>query len=78
MCEEMRFATNTDAGERVLPSSFFKIVNDPQNIQFVEGHGHGHGVGMCQWAAQRRAELGMRHEDIVIAAYPGSVLVRAY
>lgn len=77
--EEFRHAANTDAPEKQrLPSSFFKIVNDPQNIRFVEGHGHGHGVGMCQWATQRRAELGMRHEDMVIASYPGSVLVRAY
>lgn len=77
--EELRHAANTDApSSQRLFSSFFKIVNDPANIRFVEGRGHGHGVGMCQWATQRRAELGMRHEDMVIASYPGSVLVRAY
>jgi stage II sporulation protein D len=76
MRHSMNFAAPNDATS--LPSSFFKIVNDPANIHFVEGHGHGHGVGMCQWASQRRAEQGMRHEDIVLVAYPGSVLVRAY
>jgi peptidoglycan hydrolase-like amidase len=36
------------------------------------------GVGMCQWCAERRAEEGMRHEDIVLAAYQRATLVRAY
>ncbi len=78
--EEMRNAINTDpqTDQTTLPSSFVKIINDPANITFVEGHGHGHGVGLCQWASQRRAELGMRHEDIVLAAYPNTVLARAY
>ncbi len=77
--EEMRHGINMAANDdKTLPSSFFKIINDPTHIHFVEGHGHGHGVGLCQWGAQRRAELGTRHEDIVLAAYPGSILVRAY
>lgn len=79
--EEMRNALNTDGGNDKTAyffSAFFKVVNDTNTIHFVEGHGHGHGVGLCQWAAQRRAELGMRHEDIVLSAYPGASLVRAY
>ncbi len=77
--EELRTAVNTDAAAgTTLFSSFCKTINDPDQVRFVEGHGHGHGAGMCQWCAQRRAEQGMRHEDIVLAAYPKSRLVRAY
>ncbi len=78
--EELRHAVNTDAADDKtrLPSSFVKVIVDDQNVHFVEGHGHGHGVGMCQWAAQRRAEMGMPHEDIALSAYPGAILVRAY
>jgi stage II sporulation protein D len=77
--EEFRLAVNTNAPEFTqLLSSFVKIINDSDKVRFVEGHGWGHGVGMCQWCAQSRAEAGLRHEDIVLAAYPTAVLVRAY
>ena len=77
--EEIRWAVNTDAaGGTTLYSSFFKILDGGETISFVEGHGWGHGVGMCQWCAQRRAEEGMRHEDIVLAAFQRAKLVRAY
>jgi stage II sporulation protein D len=77
--EEFRWAVNTNAPESTqLLSSFVKIINDSDKIRFVEGHGWGHGVGLCQWCAQSRADAGLRHEDIVLAAYPTAVLVRAY
>ncbi len=77
--EEIRWAVNTDAPQgTTLYSSFFKLINEPDTVKFVEGHGWGHGVGMCQWCAQRRAESGMRHEDIVLAAFQRSRLIRAY
>jgi stage II sporulation protein D len=77
--EELRTAINTDAPkDSTVYSSFFKIVNDVDSVHFVEGHGWGHGVGMCQWCAEARAELGMRHEDIVLAAFQRAVLVKAY
>jgi stage II sporulation protein D len=77
--EEIRWAVNTDApaGQR-LYSSFFKLIDEPEAVHFVEGHGLGHGVGMCQWCAERRAEEGMRHEDIVLSAFPRARLIRAY
>jgi SpoIID/LytB domain protein len=77
--EEIRWAVNTDApaGSR-LYSSFFKIIDAPDAVHFTDGHGWGHGVGMCQWCAQAMAEMGMRHEDIVLRSYPKAVLVRAY
>ena len=81
--EELRVAFNAGAtreSPQRLHSSFVKIVNDPGSdvIRFVEGHGHGHGVGLCQWCSEIRAEAGMRHEDIVLSAYPRAKLVRAY
>jgi stage II sporulation protein D len=80
--EELRWAVNTDAAGQVgttLPSGFIEtIINEPDRIRFQKGHGSGHGVGMCQWCAQARALAGMRHEDIVLAAYPRTKLLRAY
>ncbi|HEV7298264.1 MAG TPA: SpoIID/LytB domain-containing protein [Tepidisphaeraceae bacterium] len=77
--EELRTAINTDAPKdnRVF-SSFFKLINAGDTVRFVDGHGWGHGVGMCQWCAESRARQGMRHEDIVLAAFPTARLVRAY
>jgi SpoIID/LytB domain protein len=80
--EELRNAVNAGAAkdEPKLYSSFFKTVNGPgsSTIRFVEGHGNGHGVGLCQYCSEARAEAGMRHEDIVLCAYPRARLVRAY
>jgi stage II sporulation protein D len=78
--EEFRWAVNCDAPEgQTLASSFIEtIVNESDRVRFIGGHGYGHGVGMCQWCTQARALAGMRHEDIVTAAYPGARLMRAY
>jgi stage II sporulation protein D len=77
--EEIRWAVNTNAPQGTgLYSSFVKPVNEDSAIQFVEGHGWGHGVGLCQWCAETQAEQNMRHEDIVLSAYPGAKLLRAY
>ncbi len=84
--EELRWAVNADAendphkadGATTLKSSFVKVITTPEEIRFVEGHGWGHGVGLCQWCAEHHAEEHMQHEDIVLAAYPGAKLVRAY
>lgn len=85
--EEFRTASNFDANNPsitkgkaalTLNSSFVKVITDSESIRFVEGHGWGHGVGMCQWCSERRAEEGMRHEDIVQTAYPNAKLMRAY
>jgi len=81
--EELRNAINAgtskDEPARLL-SSFCKVVCDPtsETIRFVDGHGNGHGVGLCQWCSEIRSEAGLRHEDIVLSAYPRARLVRAY
>jgi len=76
--EELRWAVNTGAPkDAMLYSSFIEPQEQGATIRFT-GHGFGHGVGMCQWCAQTRALQGLRHEDIVLLAYPGSKLLRAY
>lgn len=77
--EQLREAVNTDAGNGVkIPSSFCKPVDDGADIRFTEGHGFGHGVGMCQWCAEHQAAHGWNDEAIVLTAFPGAKLVRAY
>jgi stage II sporulation protein D len=78
--EDFREAVNTDAGSRgtKIYSSNFKPVIAGDNLVFTEGHGYGHGVGMCQWCAQHEAVSGWSSEQIVLSAYPGARLVRAY
>lgn len=78
--EELRWAVNFDAPEgQILWSSFVgSIVNESDRVRFIGGRGHGHGVGLCQWCTQARALAGIRHEDILTAAYPGARLLRAY
>jgi stage II sporulation protein D len=77
--EEIRWAVNTDSTPTTkLPSSLFQIDDQPTQIRFYNGHGLGHGVGMCQWCAQSRAQMGWNYAAIVLAAYPQSVLLHAY
>jgi stage II sporulation protein D len=89
MAEQFRQACNWDAQNPAykdksvakaptLLSSFVNVITDHDNVRFVEGHGFGHGVGLCQWCSERRAEEGMRCEDIVLTAYPHAKLMRAY
>ena len=78
--EEFRTAVNTDAppvgasGPTTLYSSFCKVITDADSIRFVEGHGSGHGVGLCQYCAEKRAEMGLTFDEIVRNAYPGAIL----
>jgi stage II sporulation protein D len=77
--EQMREAVNTEAaaGPKIF-SSFCKPLDEGANIRFADGHGYGHGVGMCQWCAQSQAANGYNDEAIVLGAFPGARLVRAY
>lgn len=79
-CEEFRWAANSAATDgNTLSSSFVEsVINEPDRVRFVGGHGFGHGVGMCQWCTEARARAGILAEDILMYAYPGAVLVRAY
>lgn len=77
--EDVRLAIASEAnGGPTVYSGYFNTVNEADRIRFVDGHGFGHGVGMCQWCAQRQALMGWRYEDIVVANYPGTKLIKAY
>jgi stage II sporulation protein D len=81
--EELRWAVNTGATDSgasgvTLPSSFVTPVADAASIRFENGHGFGHGVGLCQWCAQAQSKRGVPHEQIVLSAFRGARLVRAY
>ena len=77
--EDFRHAMNTDTGSSPkLPSTFCRPVNDATSVRFTDGHGLGHGVGMCQWCAEAQAAAGVSHEQIVIDAFPKSVIVRVF
>jgi stage II sporulation protein D len=77
--EQMREAVNTDPGPGLkIFSSFCKPIDEGANIRFADGHGYGHGAGMCQWCAEHQAARGWNDEAIVLAAYTGARLVRAY
>ena len=77
--EEIRTAVNTDAPPKLrLPSSLFRPDDRGDAVAFDDGHGRGHGVGMCQYCAQARAQRGADYRQIVLAAFPSAVILRAY
>ena len=77
--EELRWAVNTDApSSSSLYSSYVTPVSEGSAIRFENGHGHGHGVGMCQWCAEAQGKRGVGHEQIVLSAYRGAILRKAY
>lgn len=77
--EDLRLAICWDAADgKKVYSGYFDVVNEAQTIRFINGHGYGHGVGLCQWCAQRQAQSGWNYEQIILAAYPGAKLIRAY
>ncbi len=77
--EEIRTAVNTDAPPKLrVPSSDFRPDDLGDSIAFDAGHGRGHGVGMCQYCANARADRGADYKQIVLAAFPSAVILRAY
>ena len=61
-----------------LPSTWFRIEEHGDDVWFTNGHGWGHGMGMCQFGAERMAQLGYGYKKILATYYPGSELVRFY
>jgi stage II sporulation protein D len=78
LAEELRNAMNIAGQGTTLWSSFVTPVDAGPAVRFENGRGHGHGVGMCQWCVQAQALKGVPHEQILLSAYPGSRLIRAY
>jgi len=61
-----------------LPSTWFRIENHRQEVWFTHGRGFGHGMGMCQYGAEKMAQLDYPYEEILQKYYPGSELVSFY
>lgn len=61
-----------------LPSTWFRIEDHREEVWFTHGHGWGHGMGMCQFGAERMAQMGQDYRKILATYYPGSELVRFY
>lgn len=68
-------------GAKGLPSTAFDLEveagADGRPAAFVfTGAGHGHGLGLCQWGARGRAEMGQTAEEILSAYYSCARVVR--
>lgn len=62
------------AGNPILKSANFNIVNNTGIGVTICGTGHGHGVGMCQTGAIGRARSGQTFDQILRAYYRGIVI----
>lgn len=61
---------STTSGLTMLPSAFFIMDKDGQEIAFYGG-GYGHGVGMSQNGVKSMADSGISYEDILKHYYTG-------
>ncbi len=80
LCADIRaedFRLLIDSG-RLIKSTQFDIVVEPNRIRFVNGRGYGHGIGLCQHGADGMARQGTKAGQILRHYYPGCVLVKAY
>ena len=59
-----------------VKSTQFTVKPAADGFEF-SGRGLGHGVGMCQWGARRRAELGWDYQKILGFYYPGAGIRQA-
>ena len=70
--DKIRFVLRrSDAGNPILRSSKFEIVEQSAKKIVLRGKGFGHGIGMCQMGAIGRARAGQSHETILKAYYSG-------
>lgn len=68
--EVIRQDSSTTSGLTMLPSAFFVMDKDGQEIKFYGG-GYGHGVGMSQNGVKAMADSGITYEDILKHYYTG-------
>jgi len=68
--EVIRQDNSTTSGLTMLPSAFFVMDKDGQEIKFYGG-GYGHGVGMSQNGVKAMADSGITYEDILKHYYTG-------
>lgn len=68
--EIIRQDDSTTSGLTMLPSAFFVMDKDGQEITFYGG-GYGHGVGMSQNGVKAMADAGISYEEILKHYYTG-------
>jgi len=80
--DDLRLAWNMYNGGTSKPGYLFSMNCqwrvDDQSVTFYNGHGFGHGVGLCQFGAQGKAQLGWSGEQILGAYYPGAKLTKLW
>ncbi|WP_066062379.1 SpoIID/LytB domain-containing protein [Neobacillus soli] len=77
---------NTDAskvramvGIRAMLSYLVSNIMETKETITVSGFGDGHGVGLSQWGAQNRAEVGkQKYNEILGFYYDGATIVKDY
>lgn len=74
VAEDFRLAI----GSRVMRSTFCKVLDGRDDVQFADGRGFGHAMGMCQWGMQEMALRGFRAGQILKHYYPNVHLTRCY
>lgn len=68
--EIMKQDGNLTPARELLPSAFFEIEEQPEQI-ILHGGGFGHGIGMSQNGANEMAKQGMGYEEILKTFYCG-------
>lgn len=78
--EDLRLSLlrNGTSNGKTLPSMNCRIRDVGDAMEFSDGRGFGHGVGLCQWGAQGKAEVGWSGEEILRYYYPGAMMFRVY
>jgi stage II sporulation protein D len=74
--EDFRLALSQP--DKLLRSSWYRLVEEKTHWRFEDGHGWGHGVGLCQYGSRGLAQLGKDCVEILDFYYSGATLVRAY
>jgi stage II sporulation protein D len=66
-------------GIRSMLSYLVSNITVTEDTITVSGLGDGHGVGLSQWGAQNRAEVGkQKYDEILAFYYEGAALVKEY
>ena len=66
-------------GNRIMKSYLVTDKTETNETITVKGLGDGHGVGLSQWGAENRAEVGhQKYDEILGFYYDGAAIVKEY
>lgn len=66
-------------GIRTMLSYLVSTIQKTDETITISGFGDGHGVGLSQWGAQNRAEIGQqKYNEILAFYYEGASIVKEY